>query len=342
MLRISSFCFSLNLSHPCFWFLEIKLVVKKGDLEDLVLTRLMNFPSSSRSASRLEGLVEKLQDLKLDHKERYRTRVRVQLALDPEIRGFLMPQLNCRTHGPWGPYSASLGETTTGTCWDFAYYHSEAGHYRVPVLHAASAEATIRLIKVLLAWMKIQVPDFTTLHVWSSSRVIPPKAHRGPKSTTCGSTCIKTLCAIQYREHWYSCNSTVKYMEQKCKSPGAPHNLCLSKRGKQQSLDLGSLHPYQHDLKESLRVPLRPPGPKCDLRSPYSRKLETSRFKAYLSRPSCNLRVPQQPYGPYEMSMSGAAPTSKDDQQIFTIFSNARPKINQTPMVLLPTKRIIP
>ncbi|KAF2584778.1 hypothetical protein F2Q70_00035787 [Brassica cretica] len=47
-------------------------------------------------------------------------------------------------------------------------------------------------------------------------------------------------------EHWYTCNSTVKYMEQKCKSPGAPHNLCLSKRGKQQSLDLGSLHPYQH------------------------------------------------------------------------------------------------
>ncbi|KAF3585890.1 hypothetical protein F2Q69_00030631 [Brassica cretica] len=72
-----------------------------------------------------------------------------------------------------GPYSASLGETTTGTCWDFAFYHSEAGYYRVPVLHAASAEATIRLIKVLLVWMKIQVPDFTTLHVWSSSRVLP-------------------------------------------------------------------------------------------------------------------------------------------------------------------------
>lgn len=64
----SSFCFSLNLSHPCFCFLEIKLVVKKGDLEDLVLTRLRNFPSSSRSASRLEGLVEKLQDLRLDQR----------------------------------------------------------------------------------------------------------------------------------------------------------------------------------------------------------------------------------------------------------------------------------
>ncbi|KAL0706296.1 hypothetical protein Bca4012_072722 [Brassica carinata] len=68
------------------------------DLEDLVLTRLMNFPSSSRSASRLEGLVEKGL---VSPSERYRTRVRVQLAFDPEIRGFLMPQLNCRTHGPW-------------------------------------------------------------------------------------------------------------------------------------------------------------------------------------------------------------------------------------------------
>ncbi|KAF3564049.1 hypothetical protein DY000_02017314 [Brassica cretica] len=88
-------------------------------------------------------------------------------ALDLEVYGFLGP-----TPGILGPYSASLGETTTGICWDFAFYRSEAGHYRVPVLHAASAEATIRLIKVLLVWMKIQVPDFTTLHVWSSSRVL--------------------------------------------------------------------------------------------------------------------------------------------------------------------------
>ncbi|KAG5375980.1 hypothetical protein IGI04_040576 [Brassica rapa subsp. trilocularis] len=73
----------------------------------------------------------------------------------------------------YGPYSASLGVTTTGTRLDFAFYRSEAGHYRVPVLHAASAEATIRLINVLLVWMKIQVPNFTTLHVWSRSRVVP-------------------------------------------------------------------------------------------------------------------------------------------------------------------------
>ncbi|KAF2559568.1 hypothetical protein F2Q68_00016786 [Brassica cretica] len=87
-----------------------------------------------------------------------------------------------------GPYSASLGETTTGTCWDFAFYHSEAGYYRVPVLHAASAEATIRLIKVLLVWMKIQVPDFTTLHIWSSSRVLP-----GPYSAFLGETTTGTF-----------------------------------------------------------------------------------------------------------------------------------------------------
>ncbi|KAF3541168.1 hypothetical protein F2Q69_00022440 [Brassica cretica] len=30
-----------------------------------------------------------------------------------------------------------VGEATTGACWDFAFYRSEACHYRVPVLHAA-------------------------------------------------------------------------------------------------------------------------------------------------------------------------------------------------------------
>ncbi|KAF3533236.1 hypothetical protein DY000_02040207 [Brassica cretica] len=38
---------------------------------------------------------------------------------------------------PEGPHSAILGEATLGTCWGIAFYHSEAGHYRVPVLHAA-------------------------------------------------------------------------------------------------------------------------------------------------------------------------------------------------------------
>ena len=37
-----------------------------------------------------------------------------------------------------GPYSAFLGKTTTGTCSDFAFCHSEAGHYRVPMLYSTS------------------------------------------------------------------------------------------------------------------------------------------------------------------------------------------------------------
>ncbi|KAF3602752.1 hypothetical protein F2Q69_00036255 [Brassica cretica] len=38
---------------------------------------------------------------------------------------------------PEGPHSAILGEATLGTCWGIAFYRSEAGHYRVPVLHDA-------------------------------------------------------------------------------------------------------------------------------------------------------------------------------------------------------------
>ncbi|KAF3572705.1 hypothetical protein F2Q69_00059551 [Brassica cretica] len=38
-----------------------------------------------------------------------------------------------------GPYSAFLGKTTTGTCLDFAFCRSEAGHYRVPMLYSTSA-----------------------------------------------------------------------------------------------------------------------------------------------------------------------------------------------------------
>ena len=40
-----------------------------------------------------------------------------------------------------GPYSASLGETTTGTCLDFAFYRSEAGNYRVSTMYSTSAES---------------------------------------------------------------------------------------------------------------------------------------------------------------------------------------------------------
>ncbi|KAF3584752.1 hypothetical protein F2Q69_00029266 [Brassica cretica] len=54
----------------------------------------------------LEGALKSLEDPEV-------------LSLDPEI-----------VVGPGG-------EATTGTCWDFAFYLSEAGHYRVPMLHAA-------------------------------------------------------------------------------------------------------------------------------------------------------------------------------------------------------------
>ncbi|KAF2560902.1 hypothetical protein F2Q70_00016823 [Brassica cretica] len=40
----------------------------------------------------------------------------------------------------FGNFLISLGpggEATLGTCWGIAFYRSEAGHYRVPVLHVA-------------------------------------------------------------------------------------------------------------------------------------------------------------------------------------------------------------
>ncbi|KAF2538743.1 hypothetical protein F2Q68_00021783 [Brassica cretica] len=125
-----------------------------------------------------------------------------------------------------GPYSASLGETTTGTCWDFTFYRSEAGHYRVPVLHAASAETTIRLIKILLVWMKIQVPDFTTLHIWLIPAITtmkmtsyalcstPTTPHTGPghdlqltdRDTPCSSKHIEAPCSLQHIDYSTICS----------------------------------------------------------------------------------------------------------------------------------------
>ncbi|KAF2574026.1 hypothetical protein F2Q70_00003253 [Brassica cretica] len=48
-----------------------------------------------------------------------------------------------------GPYPFFLGITTTGTCLDFAFCRSEAGHYRVPVLYSTSAGTRSVLIHVL-------------------------------------------------------------------------------------------------------------------------------------------------------------------------------------------------
>ncbi|KAF3573354.1 hypothetical protein F2Q69_00059526 [Brassica cretica] len=73
-------------------------------------------------------------------------------SLDPEIFDW-NPEAIGEPEGPgvpWeagifyfseGPYSASLGKATTGTCLDFAFCRSEAGHYRVPMLYSTSAES---------------------------------------------------------------------------------------------------------------------------------------------------------------------------------------------------------
>ncbi|WZZ70109.1 hypothetical protein YC2023_081479 [Brassica napus] len=52
------------------------------------------------------------------------------------------------------------GEAITGTCWDFAFYHSEAGHYRVLVLHAAFSRKPLSDLGVLVMDSETQVPGF--------------------------------------------------------------------------------------------------------------------------------------------------------------------------------------
>ncbi|KAF3560218.1 hypothetical protein F2Q69_00012555 [Brassica cretica] len=59
-----------------------------------------------------------------------------------------------------GPYSAILGEATIGTCWDFAFYRSETGHYLVPVLHAAFCRKPLSDLGVLIMESETQVPGF--------------------------------------------------------------------------------------------------------------------------------------------------------------------------------------
>ncbi|KAF3597709.1 hypothetical protein DY000_02022125 [Brassica cretica] len=64
---------------------------------------------------------------------------------DPEVGWRILIILGPGGHflgNPWvldpeGPHSAILGEATLGTYWGIAFYRSEAGHYRVLVLHAA-------------------------------------------------------------------------------------------------------------------------------------------------------------------------------------------------------------
>ncbi|KAF2534791.1 hypothetical protein F2Q70_00029560 [Brassica cretica] len=51
--------------------------------------------------------------------------------LDPEVVNPKVSSLDPEIWNPEGPYSASLGNATTGTCLDFTFCRSEAGHYQV-------------------------------------------------------------------------------------------------------------------------------------------------------------------------------------------------------------------
>ncbi|KAF2620478.1 hypothetical protein F2Q68_00039381 [Brassica cretica] len=69
--------------------------------------------------------------------ERSRIRVRVRLALNPEIRGFLMPQLNCRTHGPW---CQTLPLSTSGQAVECSPYVTVLWHFYITSLISYSLE----------------------------------------------------------------------------------------------------------------------------------------------------------------------------------------------------------
>ncbi|KAF2605884.1 hypothetical protein F2Q68_00043874 [Brassica cretica] len=90
-------------------------------------------------------------------------------GLDPEISGWNPEELGGSSLDPeilligtrrlWGNpeglYSAFLGKTATGTCLDFAFCRSEAGHYRVPMLYYTSAGTRSVLIQAhftLVLW----------------------------------------------------------------------------------------------------------------------------------------------------------------------------------------------
>ncbi|KAF3603659.1 hypothetical protein F2Q69_00035660 [Brassica cretica] len=116
----------------------------------------------------------------LDPEIAFRTR---RLSEDPEVDGEpegtrrsvgnlevpLDPEVVFRPGGYKEPGGLPLpGEATTGTCWDFAFYHSEAGHYRVPVLHAAFCRKPLSDLGVLVMDPKTEVQAFSAFHVWRS------------------------------------------------------------------------------------------------------------------------------------------------------------------------------
>ncbi|KAG5392731.1 hypothetical protein IGI04_022694 [Brassica rapa subsp. trilocularis] len=103
-----------------------------------LLTELFLLRNRVRDSARLELMKEWLEGRtsRRDPEEEYCRYLLCSEGSDHHFGG--CPKVDSRSAvESRGPYSAILGEATTGTCWDFTFYLSEAGHYRVPVLHAA-------------------------------------------------------------------------------------------------------------------------------------------------------------------------------------------------------------
>ncbi|KAF3540498.1 hypothetical protein F2Q69_00023083 [Brassica cretica] len=85
---------------------------------------------------------------------------------------------------PRGPYSAFLGKTTPGTCSDFAFCRSEAGHYRVPMMYSTSAGSTF--------------------HIGTLGTPMPLKLHRGFRQYLA----LYVICSLPESERVSSSGST--------------------------------------------------------------------------------------------------------------------------------------
>ncbi|KAF2554007.1 hypothetical protein F2Q68_00034348 [Brassica cretica] len=92
-----------------------------------------------------------------------------------------------------GPHSAILGEATLGTCWGIAFYRSEAGHYRVPELHAAFCRKPLSGLEGagvdenpsarLCCFPRLEKQDI--IRVGQDRRSLGPDPARDPQGLTC-------------------------------------------------------------------------------------------------------------------------------------------------------------
>ncbi|KAF3568110.1 hypothetical protein DY000_02013400 [Brassica cretica] len=87
-----------------------------------------------RASARLELIKEWLEGRTecWDPEEEYRRHLLGSEGSDHHFGG--CPQVDSRSAAE---SRVSASEAITSTCWDFVFCRSEAGHYRVPVLHAA-------------------------------------------------------------------------------------------------------------------------------------------------------------------------------------------------------------